>query len=112
MTGIRLQTREMSYPCRLASLIALWLANGAYFARNLPPDSRNTLFWRADLVIALWLATCVEFNRNWSSNSRNTLFWPKRLPNSPRLRTMTRAKPDNWIRIRIRTKTGNEDKEH
>ena len=31
---------------------------------------------------------------------------------TPKLRIMTRAKPDNWIRIRIRMKTGNEDKEH
>ena len=31
---------------------------------------------------------------------------------TPRLRIMTRAKPDNWIRIRIRMNTRNEDKEH
>ena len=31
---------------------------------------------------------------------------------TPKLRIMTRAKPDNWIRIRIRLKIGNEDKEH
>ena len=30
----------------------------------------------------------------------------------PKLRVMTKAKPDNWIRIRIRMKTWNEDKEH
>ena len=31
---------------------------------------------------------------------------------TPKLRIMTRAKPDNWIRIRIRMNTRNEDKEH
>ena len=31
---------------------------------------------------------------------------------TPKLRIMTRAKPNNWIRRRIRMKTGNEDKEH
>ena len=30
----------------------------------------------------------------------------------PKLRIMTRAKPDNWIRARIRMKTRNEDNDH
>ena len=42
-----LDIRELRYSCRLASSIALWLANGACFCCNQPPDSRITRFLMA-----------------------------------------------------------------
>ena len=47
LVTIGLRIREIRYSGRLAVRIALWLVNSAYFGRNWPSNSRNTLFWPA-----------------------------------------------------------------
>ena len=44
LAGIALQTQEIRYSGRLATRLALWLANCAYFGRNWRPNSRTTRF--------------------------------------------------------------------